>query len=129
MVEAIVVTGGVEVVGGVEHGLVSGFDAMVVDVEGSRGAGSDALNRRECALHGESVFFGGTAEAYPLAGGPRDQFFGVGKCHVARVWVFEVNGQTVTIIGGTDDPDRHDEAVVKIEELFEGMSFDVGGGS
>ena len=53
--------------------------------------------------------------------------FGVGACQIVRVWVLEVDERTLTIIGGTADPDRHDDAVAKIEELFEGMSFEVSG--
>lgn len=49
----------------------------------------------------------------------------MGSCDVARIWVLEVEDRTLTIIGGTADPARHDEAVAKIEELFEGMSFEV----
>ncbi|MDX1747954.1 MAG: hypothetical protein R3324_18630 [Halobacteriales archaeon] len=65
----------------------------------------------------------------PAPGGasPPD-FFAVGACDVARVWTLDVDGRAVTIIGGTGDPNRHDEAMAKLEELFEAMSFDSDSG-
>jgi hypothetical protein len=102
---------------------VVGLAGLVVDVEGLP---RNDLAGRQCQAAGDVVLIGRDTFGYRIAPGPQDgDFFGVGRCQVARVWVLEAGDFLITIIGGTADPDRHEEAVAKIESLFEGMTFEV----
>lgn len=76
----------------------------------------------------EPIRFAGDGNPIVSGVGARSDSIGVGYCDLARIWALEEGGMTVTIIGGTADPARHEEAVAKIEELIEGMQFDVGNG-
>ncbi|MDX1448765.1 MAG: hypothetical protein R3246_06830 [Acidimicrobiia bacterium] len=104
---------------------VAGRSGLVVDFEGAPWqTGPEGAD--QCVTLTPVRFRG---DGNPIVGnvGSRSESIGVGYCDLARVWVLEVDDRTVTIIGGTADPARHEEAVVKIEELFEGMTFEHGG--
>lgn len=102
---------------------ISGAEGVTLTVEGapeSRSGGAPACTGRTAVsfLQDEAGYMIGRT-GYPKGA------IGVGACHVAQLWVVEVGESTVTIVGGSEDPDRHEAAAAKIEELFEGMSFEV----
>ena len=106
--------------------------SMPTVIAGLQGASLDVggeprldLNGRECQPAGDVVYQSRDRAAYPIAAGPGGDFFGVGRCQVVRVWVLEAGSFLLTIIGGTASPDRHEEAVAKVEELFGGMTFEL----
>lgn len=129
--KSILETEGISLLAELAPQRVAGVESIVVDVEGDRRSGATlTLGGRECSTAGNFVLQGRDEEGYFIASGPVDgDFYGVGACQVVRVWVLGVGDYTVTIIGGTADPTRHEEAVARVESLFEGMSFDVGEGS
>ena len=50
--------------------------------------------------------------------------YGIAACKVSRVWVFETNGESVTVIGGAVDPDRFDELMPVVERMLDSMTFE-----
>lgn len=109
---------------------VSGRPGLYFDVQGDpRGGGVQALDEprpsRNCPPRRPVRYKDGGNTLIGQVGATDE--IGVGYCHVARVWAVEVDGLTITIVGGTTDPERHEEAVAKVESLFEGLSFEVAG--
>lgn len=100
---------------------VAGLMATTIDVEGAA-FDTVGLSGRECVPDGSFVFFSGDQEAYPVVEAFGGNFFGVGACQVVRLWSLEVDGRTLTILGGTADPDRHRDAVAAIDVLFEALT-------
>ena len=106
---------------------VGGVEGLAVDAEGAAEEGGERPGSGGCT--GDSpVWFEPTRFGHALFPTPWGDV-GVGACQVARIVVVQAGDLTVLAIGGTTDQDRHEEAVAKIESLFEGMSFDTGGGS
>lgn len=128
VVDEILSVEGISLVPGSERETVTlgSWAGVRVDVAGAED-GPSILSGSGCTT-GQAVMFNPhTGHELGSTGNP-SLVIGVGACHVVRVWVVEVEDRSMTILGGTVDPDRHQEAVAKIEELFEGMSFDPGGG-
>lgn len=111
---------------------ISGHPGLYMDVQGApRGGNTDALDEprpsHSCPPRRPVRYKDGGNTIFGQVGAIDE--IGVGYCHVARIWVVEVDGRAVTLIGGTADPDRHEEAVAKSEELFDGLSIEPDGGS
>ena len=129
VIKAIVASEVIAAVSSVEEVTVAGFRALRVDVEGDPEPGGEAAAPGSGGCTGNSpVWFAGTSFGHSIIGVPSG-VMGVGACDRVRLWVLDAGGKSITIIAGTADPDRHTEAVAKVEELFEGMSFEVGAGS
>ncbi|MDX1448795.1 MAG: hypothetical protein R3246_06980 [Acidimicrobiia bacterium] len=114
--------------------VVAGYSALVADVEGAPEPGGELVSPdgSACTPEHRSVWFPATSfghtllELLTIGGG--SEVVGVGACHVARIWVVDVDGVSITIVGGTGDPERHPEALAKIDELFGFMTFDTTSG-
>ena len=129
VLEVLASTDGIIVVAEPVATEVSGHPGLYMDVQGApRGGDLDALDHprpsQYCPPRRPVRFKDGGNTIVGQVGST--DAIGVGYCHVARIWAVEVDGLTVTLIGGTTDPDRHEEAVAKSEELFEGLSFEAG---
>ena len=104
---------------------VGGLTGLWLDVEGE--PRQSLFTSGDCQSDRELVYHFRDGAAYPIASGPDGHFFGVGRCQVVRVWVLEAGDFLISIIGGTADTARHEEAVTTIESLFEGMTFQAMG--
>ena len=102
--------------------VVDGRDATVVDVDGTPDSTATGTRRRECSEPGGSGRF--------FFDGPGYQLFskglfavGIPACFRSRVWVVDVDGTTITMIGTTDDTDEFSRLVPEIEHLLKGLQF------
>lgn len=107
--------------------VADGMDMLVVDVEGADEPGGEVIAPDGVPCSPDQPVWwrrGRFGHTIVDRGGG---VIGVGACHIVRIWVVDVGGTTITILGGSADPDRHDQAVAKIQELFDTMSFYKGG--
>lgn len=105
---------------------LAGRDASMVEVEGlpreGLGEGEDP-----CFSDGYVRFVSGGGGNPIMEGVGRADAIGVSYCDVATVWAVQVDERTITVIAGSDDPARHQEALEIVEGLFDGMAFEVAG--
>ena len=125
VVEAIVGREEVTVVEGPTVATVAGVEAITVDVEGAPEQAQVNDERNGCT-GGIGRFFldepGYARVVESRSTNPKE--YGIASCKVSRVWVFETNGSSVTVIGGAVDPDRFDELMPLAERLLDTMSFE-----
>ena len=131
VLDRISAVGGIAEVSARRDVVVAGASGLMVDVEGAAEEGGEIAAPGSGGCTGDSpLWFGVTRFGHGFAdSGSIREVIGVGACHLVRIYAVQVGETTVTLLGGTDDTDRHEEAVAKIESLFEGMSFGTGGGS
>ena len=86
---------------------------VVVDVEGDvdpQGTGlaecSQPASAQFTSIAGHELFEDGAS-------------FGIPACYRSRIWIFDVNGSTITAIGVVAEEDAFDELVVILEVLLE----------
>lgn len=121
VVETILAKEEVEVVDGPAVAMVGGLEAIKVDVEGAPERAQ--VDDRRCT--GDIVRFFIDEPGYALVVDPANPYeYGIAACKVSRVWVFETNGKSLTVIGGASDPDRFDELMPLVERLLDSMSFE-----
>ena len=86
---------------------------VVVDVEGEidpQGAGLAECSRPASAqftsIAGHELFEDGAS-------------FGIPACYRSRIWIFDVNGSSITAIGGVAEESEFDDLVQVLETLLE----------
>lgn len=121
VVAAITSIEGVQVLAGPAVGAVGGVDWVVFDVEGEEQDVVTPQSSDGCSSTTGRFFF--DRAGYTLVDDD-PHALGIAACKLSRVWVAEVEGMTVTVIGGVDDKDRTDEVLVGIERLLDSMTFE-----
>ena len=91
-----------------------------MDVEGAPERAQ--VGDRRCTRGIVRFFIDEPGYALVVPGTPHE--YGIAACKVSRVWVFETNGRSVTVIGGAVDPDRFDELMPLVERLLDSMTFE-----
>lgn len=120
---------GVAVASGRRPFAVGSLSGVVFDIEGLPVEASPDLRPCQVSLVRSVAFWHNDVLAHRVTAefASRSVVFGVGACQLATVWLADVGGSTVSVIGGAADLTRHSEAAAKVESLFEGMSFEVAG--
>lgn len=123
VLESIVDVDGVSSVSGGDPVEVAGVTGIVAELEG--GPEEDAPNigaERDGCTSGSAVWLTNDQFGhgfFPIHG----LVIGVGACHLVRAWIVDVDGLTLTILAGTEDPEIHPIAVDAAERLFASMAF------
>lgn len=95
--------------------------AVRVDVDTAPTPGSQtAFDRDQCADSGELDI--GGQPGYILLdlmslSGDGGALYGLGACRTFRLWSLGIEGETLTIIASTEDPDRFDELMPMMDHL------------
>lgn len=104
--------------------VVGGFDAMVVDVEGTPDPTFASGGGRECSEPGGTARFFFDGAGYQLFTKGINAF-GIPACYRSRVWVVDVDGSTITMIGTVDETDDFDRLMPDVEHLLDGLQFEL----
>lgn len=95
---------------------------IVVDVEGDPEPQGGSVS--ECSLPASGQFT--TSAGYEFFDDVTS--FGIPACYRSRVWIVEVDDNTLTLVGTVEDEDRFDDLVRWLEDLLvRGLSFGATG--
>lgn len=129
--DSIVAKEGITALTTAESVAVGTSEALAIDIEGAPTQSPQYFAPAAspyCAT-GRPIF--GTQLIHIIAPSSGSQLaplgYGVGPCEVARVWAFEIRGQTLVVIAGSDDPERHDEVTAAASSLLESLTFPQSG--
>jgi hypothetical protein len=121
---AITSIDGVSVLSDPANAVVAGFDAKIVDLEGTPDPTFIGGGRgRECSDPAGSGRFFVDGAGYQLFSKGLSAY-GIPACYLSRVWVVAVDGTTITMIGTTDDPNDFERLMAEVEHLLEGLRFE-----
>lgn len=95
---------------------------IVVDVEGEPEPQGGSVS--ECSRPASAQFTTGAGYEFFEDGGS----FGIPACYRSRVWIVEIDGSALTIVGVVEDEAEFDDLMMWLEALLEsGMSFGTAG--
>lgn len=87
------------------------FTMVVVDVEGEPDPQGGSVS--ECSLPASAQFT--TGAGYELFS--EDGFFGIPACYQSRIWIVEIDGHTLTLVGVAEDEDEFEMLMELLEEM------------